>query len=467
MLTIIYQLIFFSRTNADFITELNNDYDQHSKSTQIKILKWPWALSRNSPHRNFPKGWMFPSEIETITLDSSCGGCLFTNNYLFNQTAENIWIHTSNLKDYLATGNEAVPHPHNRPKSQYWTGMWRESAAKGTTMIPELIYNRANFSGWDVAFNLTLDMRRDADVWYAHLGNVHDLYQKQLLLLRKGLINKEILPHKVKSKPLAAAMISNCDNTKHAVMRMNVVNALLNAGLKMTGIGKCFRNYDHKNLEFFDDTTRDVKSGSPLYSHNIIATTKELRAHKFYLAFENGLHCRDYISEKLWRNAYMNLIVPVVYGPWRDDLMKRTPPHSLIFVEDYDSADELVDYLKYLDRNETAYMEYFDWRKDVKLALSPDHPKELDFVTEYESIAPECALCKKMTELKNNGYPEKIITSYSHRIWMDHPDDLCTDRKSFRHYYKNDREYLPEKYNEFTYADGDTFWLDFATDDFE
>ena len=266
MLSIIYSLILFSLTSADFtINQLKKDYNQHSKTSQIKILKWPWALPSKSPHRNFPKGWMFPSEIETITLDSSCGGCLFTNNYLFNETANNIWINTSNLKDYLASGNEAVPNPRSRPKSQYWTGMWRESAAKGTTMIQELMYNRGNYAGWDTAFNLTLDMRRDADVWYAHLGNVHDLYQKQLLLLRKGLINKEILPHKDKSKPLAAAMISNCDSTNHARLRMNIVNALLNAGLKTTGIGKCFKNYDHKNLEFFDDTKQDPKSKFPLY----------------------------------------------------------------------------------------------------------------------------------------------------------------------------------------------------------
>ena len=25
--------------------------------------------------------------------------------------------------------------------------------------------------------------------------------------------------------------------------------------------------------------------------------------HKFYLAFENAIHCNDYISEKFWRNG--------------------------------------------------------------------------------------------------------------------------------------------------------------------
>ena len=41
---------------------------------------------------------------------------------------------------------------------------------------------------------------------------------------------------------------------------------------------------------------------------------------KFYLAFENAIHCNDYISEKFWRNALSSGAVPVVFGPHRDDV---------------------------------------------------------------------------------------------------------------------------------------------------
>ena len=43
-------------------------------------------------------------------------------------------------------------------------------------------------------------------------------------------------------------------------------------------------------------------------------TTGEISHHKFYLAFENSIHCNDYISEKFWRNALSSGAVPVVYG---------------------------------------------------------------------------------------------------------------------------------------------------------
>ena len=54
-------------------------------------------------------------------------------------------------------------------------------------------------------------------------------------------------------------------------------------------------------------------------------TNGEISHHKFYLAFENSIHCNDYISEKFWRNALSSGAVPVVYGlgfemknPWYD-----------------------------------------------------------------------------------------------------------------------------------------------------
>ena len=43
-------------------------------------------------------------------------------------------------------------------------------------------------------------------------------------------------------------------------------------------------------------------------------TNGEISHHKFYLAFENSIHCNDYISEKFWRNALSSGAVPVVYG---------------------------------------------------------------------------------------------------------------------------------------------------------
>ena len=81
-----------------------------------------------------------------------------------------------------------------------------------------------------------------------------------------------------------------------------------------------------------------------------------ISTYKFYLAFENAIHCNDYISEKFWRNSLRTGAVPVVYGPHKDDLKRLAPPHSYIHVEDFETPEELVKYLNYLNTNDTAYL---------------------------------------------------------------------------------------------------------------
>ena len=57
-----------------------------------------------------------------------------------------------------------------------------------------------------------------------------------------------------------------------------------------------------------------------------------------------------------------------IFWPWLkkhpnpDDLAAIAPPHSFIHVEDFKSNAALVDYLDYLDGNDTAYAEYHQWR---------------------------------------------------------------------------------------------------------
>ena len=81
--------------------------------------------------------------------------------------------------------------------------------------------------------------------------------------------------------------------------------------------------------------------------------------YKFYLALENSI-CEDYITEKLYRTLHLGGIIPVVLGG--ADYSKLLPPHSVINVMDYSSPRALAEYLHKLDRNDTLYNEYFQWR---------------------------------------------------------------------------------------------------------
>ncbi|KAL7058512.1 hypothetical protein AAHC03_016959 [Spirometra sp. Aus1] len=85
------------------------------------------------------------------------------------------------------------------------------------------------------------------------------------------------------------------------------------------------------------------------------------KQYKFYLAFENS-NCKDYITEKLFINALMYNMLPVVMGAPRSSYCALAPPNSFIHVDDFSSPAALADYLHWLDRNDTAYASYFAWQ---------------------------------------------------------------------------------------------------------
>ncbi|XP_009865431.1 PREDICTED: alpha-(1,3)-fucosyltransferase 4-like, partial [Apaloderma vittatum] len=92
-------------------------------------------------------------------------------------------------------------------------------------------------------------------------------------------------------------------------------------------------------------------------------------AYKFYLAFENSQHT-DYITEKLWRNAFAASAVPVVLGPGRANYERFVPADSFIHVDDFPSPRLLATYLKFLDKNKRSYRRYFAWRKKYEVHVA-------------------------------------------------------------------------------------------------
>ena len=85
------------------------------------------------------------------------------------------------------------------------------------------------------------------------------------------------------------------------------------------------------------------------------------RRYKFYLSFENSV-CRDYVTEKVFRWSDYN-VVPVVYGLGYENL--GLPPDAYINALNFESVEDLANYLKYLDSNDTAYNEYFRYLENV------------------------------------------------------------------------------------------------------
>ncbi|KAK3730925.1 hypothetical protein QZH41_000548 [Actinostola sp. cb2023] len=91
----------------------------------------------------------------------------------------------------------------------------------------------------------------------------------------------------------------------------------------------------------------------------------KLKRYKFQLAFENS-YCKDYVTEKYW-DGIKKGIVPVVLGGANYTDRAVAIPGSFINVMDFKSVKHLADYLNYLDKNDTAYLEYFHWKSKYRV----------------------------------------------------------------------------------------------------
>ncbi|XP_020496818.1 alpha-(1,3)-fucosyltransferase 7 [Labrus bergylta] len=91
----------------------------------------------------------------------------------------------------------------------------------------------------------------------------------------------------------------------------------------------------------------------------------------FYLSFENS-EATDYISEKLWRNAFQAGVVPVVLGPSRATYEALAPPGSFIHISDFRSTEDLAVYLKLVAADRKAYEQYFQWHHTHRVKTYTD-----------------------------------------------------------------------------------------------
>ena len=157
----------------------------------------------------------------------------------------------------------------------------------------------------------------------------------------------------------------------------------------------------------------------PLEGMDSLDLVEIVARYKFILTFENSI-CEDYITEKFWR-GFQAGTVPVYKGS--PSIMDWAPDsHSVILVTDFGSPKGLAEYLKYLDRNDSEYEKYLQYKKNgVTNERLLKHMKERDY---YIHNAPgkrdmvdgfECTVCNTIHERKSIGRrPEPLIANQSH-----------------------------------------------------
>ncbi|KAL3070437.1 hypothetical protein niasHT_032227 [Heterodera trifolii] len=83
-------------------------------------------------------------------------------------------------------------------------------------------------------------------------------------------------------------------------------------------------------------------------------------SHFFYFAFENSV-CPQYVTEKFWK-PFRALTVPIVL---RRSVLEGldVPPNAFIAADDFDTVEELADYLTKLRNDTERYLKFFEWTK--------------------------------------------------------------------------------------------------------
>lgn len=262
----------------------------------------------------------------------------------------------------------------------------------------QIFWSREKYTSLDNFFNWTYTYRHDADV-----QGLYGFRKQMIDAVPKG--TKAVDSLLKKKTESVMAVVSHCQGDIGRDVglnfRLKYIRDLEDAGLPLTKLGKCF---------------------SSRVSNEVLE--ENFQKHKFYLAFENSLHCTDYITEKLWNKSLLKGLVPIVMGPKKEDYIAALPLNSFIHVEDFESPDHLVGYINYLDRNPDVYRKYFRWREDKGMTdeammklIQLQHPH-------VRVHPPPKSICQRVLEHKRSkNSPRKTIRSLYNEFVAKNPTE--------------------------------------------
>ncbi|XP_068749382.1 3-galactosyl-N-acetylglucosaminide 4-alpha-L-fucosyltransferase FUT3-like [Montipora capricornis] len=260
-----------------------------------------------------------------LDANVTCGEqiCKFTHKQRELEVSDAVVFHGRDLP--------SVSHMKNiekrKPSKQRWVFYVLESP----------INTHLHFASLNGLFNWTMTYRIDSDIFLPY-----GYYTRSRL--NPDEISSETTNYADGKDKLAVWISSHC-----GTLRDKVVRKLLKY-IEIDIFGSCARQFNQHE---------PCRKSSP-------ECTKKLQRYKFYFAFENSF-CVDYITEKYWDIPLNQNIVPVVMGGASYENEQLAVPGSFINVANFDSVEALANYLLYLNTNNTAYNEYFWWKKEFKV----------------------------------------------------------------------------------------------------
>ena len=321
----------------------------------------------------------------------------FGNNYWYNSNAQEVYSNDFNLnhcpisvnachitidQNLFSASDASLIHLRESIDYTKLNHLSRQSHQRLVFFLKESPVHSPTFSSkrHGHLFNYTQTYRPDSDITGTTLRNFFWLFNYKI---HPTMDFQSILSAKESDKILVA-IISNCGGSSN---RLKYIKEL-GEHIPVDVFGKCGKTCP---------AVRDCRQY--VYS-----------TYKFYLSFENSL-CDEYVTEKFFSALQSAQTIPIVLGWARYD--HYIPPSAYIDVRNFPSPKHLAEYIHYLDKNNTAYLEYFQWRQ---YALHIKLPKYM------------CELCLKLF-LDDRDHKQQFL---------EHIDQYWNKEKQCHSYRKNE-----------------------------
>ncbi|XP_029367236.1 alpha-(1,3)-fucosyltransferase 7 isoform X2 [Echeneis naucrates] len=302
---------------------------------KLYLQKWHPNLSQRNISIllwHWPFGHSYSLDGDKCLQMYNISHCLLSDNTTAFSSADVVVFHHWELGNGLST----LPLHLARPRPQHWVWM---------SMEPPV--NNANLAKLNGLFNWTMSYRHDADISIPYgqtvVGSDQSDFQPPANRCLASWVVSRYEPHEVRFKVYQSLK-------KYIPIEVygRWKNKSLSARKLLPTIAKCL----------------------------------------FYLSFENS-KAKDYISEKLWRNAFQAGVIPVVLGPSRSTYEAVAPPDSFIHVDDFRSTAHLAAYLKHVARDRQTYEKYFLWHRTHKIKTYTDWRERLcQICVKYSALPP-------------------------------------------------------------------------------
>lgn len=325
--------------------------------------------------------------------------------HIAEEKSDAIMVHGPNLW-YMPNRQK-----YNRNPRQLW--LFYSMEPQGLTFCSSH-YKLTDLDDW---FNLTATFKHDSSIHvdYKQFRDWSDVlldmdYINEYKKLNDSNPAKSLTDLSIKNKKASVVwFVSHCETYSR---RELYVKELLNY-INIDIYGNC-------DKYFIPYSKKDPCASKK----NVKCLNNLLNSYKFYLAFENSL-CQDYITEKYWKlydsDKIFNLnILPVVRGA-REEEYKRDTKYENFYINSFNfkTPKELADYLNYLNKNNTAYLQYFKWKLDLYKAIERNieiNEKKRIFRTNWNVSTyfhlrePFCKLCSLL-------HNETYLQSKQNKVW--------------------------------------------------